>query len=128
MISFPFNCFQRQWRYYIELKYAVKVSLMARFVQILIIDFQVNWRESKRSTTQANCLNLNLIWQWTDGISELSLTCRKYGKQNKWKYYDCMLAISRKNVCPFLKVWLLHYNCTYARKTKLNSWVSMWFK
>ena len=45
----------------IELKYAVKVSLMIQFVQLLIIDFQVKWRYSERSSTQANCLSLNFL-------------------------------------------------------------------
>lgn len=57
----------------IELKYAVKVSLMIQFVQFLIIDFQVKWRQNEGSSTQKNCLNLSLIWQRTDGKTELSL-------------------------------------------------------
>lgn len=76
----------------IELKYAVKVSLMIQFVQLLIIDFQVKWRYSERSSIQANCLSLNLIWQWTDGKLSSHYKGRKYGEQNIWMQYICICA------------------------------------
>lgn len=41
MISFRSTAFRGNGDIAIELKYAVKVSIMIQFVQLLIIDFQV---------------------------------------------------------------------------------------